>query len=223
MNNILVKNDNISFENEEKDLIINTKILTINIKGNVILNEINANSSVETLIININKDSCLNYNYYNINKEKKIDIIINISDNAKFYGNIGIIAHEEQNLSVETFMNGNNITNILNIKIITKDMGSTNILVNGHVLKNTRNNIMRESINVLNENNSTNRILPNMLVSSSEVMADHFVTISNCFEDELFYLESKGINKMQAYQLIEQGFILEIFDERLQNIIIGGE
>ena len=82
---------------------------------------------------------------------------------------------------------------------------------------------MRESIKVLNENNSTNRILPNMLVSSSEVMADHFVTISNCFEDELFYLESKGINKMQAYQLIEQGFILEIFDERLQNIIIGGE
>ena len=223
MNNILVENDVISFDSGVINLEIKSKELVINIKNDVVINELNINNNTNKLIINIEDNSKLVYNKFNKKAGCNLEIIVNITDNSTFEGNIAFIASNKNNIKITTNMNGNEIVNNLFVKCLTKNEGSIDIQVDGNVLSNTINNKMKESIKLLNQNNSKSRILPNMLVSTNEVEADHFVTISGIDLNELFYLNSKGISNEEATKLLEKGFILEIFNEDIQKIINNKE
>ncbi len=219
MNKIIIENDYISFDDEEVDVQFNTQSLTIDITNNVVINELNDCNIIQKLIINIHDNSTLTLNIFNQKASLNLDIEINIYDNGKFYGNIGLIANTENHLNVTTNMFKDNIENILNIKGISKKDGYFNIKVDGNVQKNTYNNMMKESIKILNLNAKENKILPNMLVATNEVKADHFVTISNISEPELFYLMSKGINRNLASKILEKAFIFSLYDEKVKKII----
>jgi len=52
-----------------------------------------------------------------------------------------------------------------------------------------------------------------MLVSSENVEANHNVTISSVREDELFYLTTKGLSEDSAKDLLEKGFLINIFND----------
>ena len=56
-------------------------------------------------------------------------------------------------------------------------------------------------------------IVPNLLVDSCDVEANHGAAICKIEDDELLYLESKGISKDKANKLLEDSFILSIFDD----------
>lgn len=219
MNKIIIENDYISFDDEEVDVQFNTQSLTIDITNNVVINELNDCNIIQKLLINIHDNSTLTLNIFNQKASLNLDIEINIYDNGKFYGNIGLIANTENHLNVTTNMFKDNIENILNIKGISKKDGYFNIKVDGNVQKNTYNNMMKESIKILNLNAKENKILPNMLVATNEVKADHFVTISNISEPELFYLMSKGINRNLASKILEKAFIFSLYDEKVKKII----
>ena len=219
MNKIIIENDYISFDDEEVDVQFNTQSLTIDITNNVVINELNDCNIIQKLLINIHDNSTLTLNIFNQKASLNLDIEINIYDNGKFYGNIGLIANTENHLNITTNMFKDNIENILNIKGISKKDGYFNIKVDGNVQKNTYNNMMKESIKILNLNAKENKILPNMLVATNEVKADHFVTISNISEPELFYLMSKGINRNLASKILEKAFIFSLYDEKVKKII----
>ena len=219
MNKIIIENDYISFDDEEVDVQFNTQSLTIDITNNVVINELNDCNIIQKLLINIHDNSTLTLNIFNQKASLNLDIEINIYDNGKFYGNIGLIAITENHLNVTTNMFKDNIENILNIKGISKKEGYFNIKVDGNVQKNTYNNMMKESIKILNLNAKENKILPNMLVATNEVKADHFVTISNISEPELFYLMSKGINRNLASKILEKAFIFSLYDEKVKKRI----
>ncbi len=222
MNKILIENDNISFDNEEVDVNFKNKSVILNITNKVTINVLEINNSLENLIININDNSSLTLNVFNENANLNLDVVINLAENSIFHGNIGLIGFTENNLNITTNMYKNNIINDLNIKGISKKEGKFNIRVDGKVIKDTYNNIMKESIKILNLNGQKSRILPNMLVATNEVKADHFVTISSISLDELFYLMSKGINKSLATKLLEKAFIFSLYSEDIQKIVNPG-
>ena len=212
MNKILIENDNISFDNEEVMAEINEQILNINIKNEVIINIYKGLEKLKELTINIKEKSSLKLNVYNNNTcNLKINIIL--EDKANILANMALISKEKSHLDIKTTMKGNDINNIIKINGISKNEGSYVIKVDGEVLKNTINNIMSESINILTLNKLENKILPNMLVSSKEVEAMHFVTMGPINEEELFYLTSKGIARKDAAKIIEKGFINQLFDQ----------
>ncbi len=219
MNKIIIENDNISFEDEEVIAKFKAKNLTIDIKNKVIINEFSDDNIIQKLTINIHEKSCLILNFFNKNANLNLDMQINIYDKGSFYGNIGLIASKENNINVTTNMYQDNIKNILNIKGISKNDGYFNIKVDGNVKEKTYNNIMRESIKLLNLNNKENKILPNMLVATSEVKAEHFVTISNISDAELFYLQSRGISSKLASKLLEKAFIFSLYDNNFKKMI----
>ena len=59
-----------------------------------------------------------------------------------------------------------------------------------------------------------------MQINSLDVSANHKVTISNVKDDELFYLESKGVNKEDATKLLKEGFVLGILPSDMKEDII---
>ncbi len=212
MNKILIENDNISFDNEEVIAKINKQTLNITIKNEVTINIYKGLEKLKELTINIEEKSSLKLNVYS-NNTCNLKINITLEDKANILANMAFISKEKSNLNIKTTMKGNDINNIIKINGVSKNEGSYTIKVDGEVLKNTINNVMSESINILTLNKLENRILPNMLVSSKEVEAMHFVTMGPINEEELFYLTSKGIERKEASKLIEQGFITQLFEQ----------
>ena len=51
------------------------------------------------------------------------------------------------------------------------------------------------------------KIMPNLIVKSSRIIANHNATISPVDENDLFYLESKGLSNESATSLIKEGFL----------------
>lgn len=211
MNNILIENDNISFDNETVNVNIKSNKLTINIANNVTINDLDTNIDELNLTINIKANSSLTLNNYKNNSYINLNMQVNMEDNSNFYANIGYILIKPTVIKINTDMQGDNITNILNLRCLTKEQGCANIKVNGNVLKNTINNIMKEDIKILNQNHSENEICPNMLINTNEVKADHFATISGIDPKELFYLKTKGIKEQDGIKLLEKGFMKELF------------
>ena len=171
------------------------------------------------IVFNIKENSSLELNVFKNNAQINYNLIVNMENNSEFIGNIAYVITENSKIFIQTNMNGSNIKNILKTKCITQDKGSVDIQVDGNVLENTINNIMQEDVRILNLNNFENKIKPNMLVSSNEVQADHFTTMSGINSDELFYLKAKGLDNETATKLLEKGFVLEIFNDEIKKKI----
>ena len=72
---------------------------------------------------------------------------------------------------------------------------------------------MLENIRLININGGKGVSIPNMLISTSKVIANHMVTISSVPNDEIFYLTAKGINYDDAKALICNGHLAKIITD----------
>lgn len=219
MNNILVENEVMEFNNENVNIDLNVSKVIIDIKNKVVINDLNTSWKDLEIVFNIKENSSLELNVFKNNAQINYNLIVNMENNSEFIGNIAYVITENSKIFIQTNMNGSNIKNILKTKCITQDKGSVDIQVDGNVLENTINNIMQEDVRILNLNNFENKIKPNMLVSSNEVQADHFTTMSGINSDELFYLKAKGLDNETATKLLEKGFVLEIFNDEIKKKI----
>ena len=219
MNNILVENEVMEFNNENINIDLNVSKVIIDIKNKVVINDLNTSWKDLEIVFNIKVNSSLELNVFKNNAQINYNLIVNMENNSEFIGNIAYVITENSKIFIQTNMNGSNIKNILKTKCITQDKGSVDIQVDGNVLENTINNIMQEDVRILNLNNFENKIKPNMLVSSNEVQADHFTTMSGINSDELFYLKAKGLDNETATKLLEKGFVLEIFNDEIKKKI----
>lgn len=161
------------------------------------------------------------------------DVSINIylEDNAKL--NLNFLVHLKNiknkihiyngynsllNLNYSCTYEGDNILCIYNdisvdksntnIKVRSvEENGRLEILAEGVIFEDTFDNIYSEDIKALTNNNESIKILPNLIVKTNSVIANHNATISNVDEKELFYLMQKGISCDNAIKLIKAGFL----------------
>lgn len=151
----------------------------------------------ERTIINLNGiNSKIDYNFKTISKNiEEYDYIINHKAN-----------NTESNLN----------TSGLNIK---KGMLSFNIT--GDVLKGKTDCIINEESRIINLTNNKCIIKPNLLVEEYSVSANHSALIGNFSDEELFYLQSRGIPKDKAMNILIRGFLLKdinIFEEEKETL-----
>lgn len=190
----------------------------ITVKGNSTLNSININNNF-VLDILIEKDSTLTFNMFNY--ANNLDIVLNITcdDNAKFVFNNSFITNNTYNLKINTNLYGSNIVNDVNIRGLNEENGSVKIVMNGTIAGETKDNVLNEFAKIINKSKNANVLIPNLIVNTNEVEANHGVSIGRINDEELFYLMSKGINKKESEKLIKEGFILSIMVEDNKNLI----
>lgn len=221
MNKIVLDEDYYKLENEEIDLKITKKNTTLEITGNVVINDFDTVEDINLKIV-LNDNSSLIYNKYN----KDItytNILIDVNNNTNLEFNQSVYSTLESNHKIKANILGNNNNTTINFYGVSNIKGKILVEATGDVKKNINNNEMLENIRILTLNEEENIIYPNLLVSSDEVSINHNATISGLDEDYLFYLESKGLSKKEATKLITKGFILnklKISDEYKDKIFI---
>lgn len=185
--------------------IILDKVNNLSIKKDTICN-INNRTDVEEINIFIESGNKLVINEYSEIEKKDYKLNIVQQDNTEFIYNHSFKVNKLYNLDINIELKGNNSKNLINIHGIN-DFGKSNIKVDGKVLENTKDNELDEKIKILNINNGSSSIFPNMLIDTKNVIANHAASITNINEDYLFYLNSKGIKDEQAKELIIKGFL----------------
>lgn len=194
------------------------------IKGDTIVNAINLHNNMN-LYIKLEEGVSLIFNMFDYAVSLETNIVVEADENSSFVVNAAFISENKYNLDVETKFYGNNIDGTVNIRGINEREGTVKVLMEGTVAGETHGNVLNEYARVLNKSEFSNVLIPNLIVNTSEVEANHGVSVGHIDESELFYMMSKGISKTNATKLIEEGFILSIMDEEVKqkilNILVG--
>ena len=189
-----------------KIILDNESFINLNIDKDSII-EID-NKIIDTLNIKVNNAKVIINEYNELNKDNYI-INIEQNNNSNVIYNHSFLNNNKYNITINIKLIGNNSKNVINIHGIN-DIGLSNIIVNGKVLKNTFDNELYENIKIMNIDNGKSIILPNMYIDTKNVIANHSTSVTNIDEDYLFYLNSKGIDKINSIKLIKEGFLNSI-------------
>lgn len=186
--------------------------VVLNIEGNCKIDEIILEKH-KRLIINVLKNSNLEYNRFSLNPCDEGYLEINHEENANSLFREGILCNKDYKMNLNVYEKYSHINSKVLVRILTKDNASVFVNASGYVFKDTLENEITEDIRTFNNESSEISILPNLIVDSNDAIANHNVTISNVNVDELFYLNSKGIDETDALKLLTNGFMLSIFSD----------
>ncbi len=99
-------------------------------------------------------------------------------------------------------------------KSIAKDGGRTSYRGLVYVPRNSKNVKVKAVCDALIlDERSRSDTYPDMKINSSSVQVEHEATVSKIGDEQLFYLQSRGLNKTAAESLIVNGFIEPIVKE----------
>jgi len=209
MNKIIVDEEVINLDNEEVILNINND-LVLNINNNVkcLINSFkgkkltintlkNSHSLIEIIYDFDNIEQVFNLNSY-FNSTIKLNISSSYKNNNKLTINSNVL---ESNINCQ-----------IKVRLVEIN-GNMELLAVGDIKPNLEEISYLEDIKALVNKSNHIKIMPDLLVSSNQVEANHNTTISTITIEDLFYLESRGISRTIASELLKKGFkkgILEI-------------
>lgn len=178
------------------------------------------NANVNLYIKTIGSKGKIKYNYYldeysnvNIIKYNKIDVInemVEINLNG-IYSTIDYlfksICKEKECYDYAIFHNAKNTnSNIKNNGVNLS--GIMNIQISSSVPENIIDCICNQYNRIINLTNNKCEIRPILYIDNDQVDANHSALIGDFESEELFYLETMGISKLDAYNLLIRGFLL---------------
>ena len=199
--------ETLNIENKSIDLSeVKLDTLELNVKG--LCEVIILNNSFTNLIINLDQDSKLVINHFQLSCEGNSEITFNVKDKANLVYNMSHIVDMRSSLNIEMNFLGCGASIINNIHSLVS--GSENIDLKGNVNANKNNNEMIENVKVILLGYGSATVKPDMLIDTNLVNAIHKVAISSLRENDLFYLRSKSISKKMSEELIKKSFLLSI-------------
>lgn len=183
---------------ESTDFVIQDKII---IKGLKILNS--------DFVVNfelLENASLVFGNTINVENIKgKFHFISDSNTSLNFH--LGIHAQGDNEITLFHTILGNSNKSEIKIRVIAECDAKILLKNAGELKENTKDNEFLEDIKYLNEYPGSITCLPELFVSSNEVVANHNMTVGVLDEELLFYLQSKGIFLEKAKELIRESFI----------------
>lgn len=147
--------------------------------------------------------------FHDLNIIKQFDVINLDGENSKVNYILKAISTNDNiyNLVINhnaKYSSSNIINNVVNI-----EAGKVLIDVNGIVPKGNIGCILNQSNRIISLNNNKCQINPNLLIDENDVVANHSAFVGKFDEEQLFYLQSRGISYNDALKLLIKGFIIE--------------
>lgn len=214
MNRLVVDEVELKIENLESILDVKQSSLRLICNGinKIVLNAQN-NFSLDIILLD---NSFLDISIFNRNKEGFNKVIIEQKENTEIKYKESFETIKDCTTIINNIIVGDNNKSDIKLRCIANDAKSS-IDVLANVLKGTKDNEIIEDIKGINHGGLV-EIKPNMEINTSEVIANHYVTIGTISANDLFYLESKGLSEDYAKKIILEGFLKSIMIEDKENI-----
>lgn len=227
MNKIVVdKENNLSINDDNILLSIKVKKLTLNLSGDVVINDFSSNDDLE-LSLKINKNSNVVYNKFNILNDNKFDIKITCLNDSNIEFNYSSLILGNVSGVINTIFKGNNINSSINYRAVTDGNGQVRLVSDVNLSAYQEENEFLESLHVLLLNDKTSEVVPNLNVESDKVVANHEATIAGIDKNYLHYLQSKGLKEELAVSLVKEGYLIsnlkcnKEYKHKLKEILIN--
>lgn len=204
------------------DRYIDESVITID--RDTTVNAINLHNNMDLKFL-VKTGVALTINMFDYAVDLKNKLEIELDNNASFTLNNAFIAEEKYELDIDIKLYGDNVFSKVDIRGINEEKGSIKIVMNGTVAGETHGSEINEYARIINKSEQSSVLIPNLVVNTSEVVANHGISISELDPEALFYLQSKGLEAYHATKILEEGFLLSIMDgeikEKIKNILIG--
>ncbi len=190
--------------------------VTIIVDRDTNINEIVINNdSNATIIIKEGRKLNIASTIYLKGINSKIQIIN--ENKSELKAHIGLSGSEKNNIHIENTLRGSNITSEIRVRVVSEPNSYTYLKTVGILESGYTNNEFLEDIKYLNEYPGQIVCLPELLVASDDVSANHNMTCASFDTEMLFYLESRGLTKSRAKELMRDSFLK--FGKRKEGII----
>jgi Fe-S cluster assembly protein SufD len=239
----ILNNESIKLIINKEDIEVNI-IINPNINTKIIeqYENININYKLNIRILN---NSTLDFISYNTNKNDiNLDMNVSLSNNSYFKSYIGMFG-EFTNNKYTINLNGKNSNTVFNVMTYNDNNSSqTHTIEVNHLKENTISNIIncgvlknksnikfdvksyikngcknsnanQKSKVICLDNDSNATISPILLIDEYDVEASHSAVVTKIDEKDLYYMESRGINKATAQSMMATGLLLKDVDESL--------
>jgi Fe-S cluster assembly scaffold protein SufB len=134
----------------------------------------------------------------------------NISQNATAKTFTSFIQNQTQQFDLKTNIHhlANNTSGKMLARGVLQDNSKVSFQGKIHVPKNTIDTTSHQNFKVLTLGDKTScDAVPVLDIHNDDVSVSHGVALGRIDEEQLFYLQSKGISKEKAIQIISQGFL----------------
>ena len=252
-NEKVITSEDIEYSYKEKQNIFEISEITIDIKRDqeisfkinlleetklVINFNLHKNVKLDLSIITTGVMSKIQYKYNlsensncHVEKINMVDgiremIIANLDEMSNIDYHFKSIASNKENYDYMIYHNGiNSTSNIINNGV--NECGSIYLQISSFVPKNIIGCSTNQYNKIINNTENKCEIRPNLYIDCSDVSANHSALIDKFSNEEIFYLESKGIKYEDATKLLTRGFLLsKITNKEIIDIInkrYGGE
>ncbi len=169
--------------------------------------------------IQLDKDAQLKIAYWELNEgasQIKTMVYLNESGANAYVENIAI-----SNSNKDYFMQIEHLKPYTSAKMenyaIIKDQGKYKMEAVGKINKGAYASESHQSSRVLTlTKNHHSHVLPVLLIDENDVKASHATTLGQPDENQLYYLQTRGLNREAALSLLTLGYLMpisEIFDD----------
>ena len=160
---------------------------------------------------------------YNITTEN-ITINANIYNNAKLDFYLMTITDKKITNEVNVYHQNKNTTSNVICHGISYLKGDLKFSVNGYIKKGMIGSICNQSSRIINLDEGKSLIEPNLFIDEFDSVANHSAYTGPFDEKSLFYLETKGISRKEAFNLLLNGFMKMVelpkdYERVLDNIL----
>ena len=199
--------------------------------NNILLDSTKSYDKEGTFKLELDKDTTINIESDNVKlylvTKNNIRVDFNISNSATIYNitteNITINANIYNNAKLDFYLmtiTDKKITNEVNVYHQNKETtsnvichgisylkGNLKFSVNGYIKKGMIGSICNQSSRIINLNEGKSLIEPNLFIDEFDSVANHSAYTGPFDNKLLFYLETKGISKKEAFNLLLNGFM----------------
>ena len=153
----------------------------------------------------------------NIKSVKEYDIFNLNGESAKVKRVLKTISSSKQKYDMLVYHNAKETSSDLINHGVNIESGELILNVSSFVPKDIYNCFVNQSNRIINLTEGNCVINPNMYIDCFDVNANHSAFIGIFSDEELFYLQSRGIDKDTATKLLIRGFLLSDLNESLKD------
>ena len=157
---------------------------------------------------NIEENSNINIEKFNSALNIKEMIITNLNgENSAITYTLKSIATTKEVYDMVVSHNCKNTNSYVRNNAVCISDGKVYFQVSGYVDKGIKNCVINQNNHIINLTDNKCEIRPNLYIDEFDTEANHSALIGGFDENEMFYMQSRGINEITAKKLLMKGFL----------------